>query len=133
MGPSAAADPYEFRLGRLARTLREAWSGETSADGNWSPERPSLGQCAVTALVLQDHLGGELLRAEVDGVSHYWNRLPDGTEIDLTRDQFARFSPGPVEARSRDYVLSFPGTAHRFHMLSERLRESDTTPRPVPM
>jgi hypothetical protein len=22
--------------------------------------------------------------------AHYWNRLPDGTEIDLTREQFGR-------------------------------------------
>jgi hypothetical protein len=40
-------------------------------------------------------LGGELLIAEVlrtDGSRqgvHHWNLLPDGTEIDLTRDQFA--------------------------------------------
>ena len=39
--------------------------------------------------------GGELLIAEVvraDGSRqgvHYWNLLPDGTEIDLTREQFA--------------------------------------------
>ena len=33
----------------------------------------------------------EVLRADGSrqGV-HYWNRLPDGTEIDLTREQFAR-------------------------------------------
>jgi hypothetical protein len=50
----------------------------------------------VTALVLNDLLGGELLLAEVrnpDGSRqgvHYWNRLPDGREIDLTHEQFKR-------------------------------------------
>src|SRR5215210_2360858 len=45
------------------------------------------------ALVVQDILGGDLILAEVhiNGVkdgNHYWNRLPGGTEVDLTRDQF---------------------------------------------
>jgi hypothetical protein len=48
----------------------------------------------VTALVVQDLFGGELLLAEVrnaDGSRqgmHYWNRLADGVELDLTREQF---------------------------------------------
>ncbi len=55
---------------------------------------PSRGQCGPTALTIHDLLGGELLLAEVrrtDGSRqgvHYWNLLPDGTEIDLTREQF---------------------------------------------
>jgi hypothetical protein len=48
----------------------------------------------VTALVVHDLFGGELLEAEVhfrDGSRqgfHYWNRL-DGVEVDLTREQFS--------------------------------------------
>jgi hypothetical protein len=132
MRPHAASELHESMAWHLARALRDAWSAETSADERWSPEQRSLGQCAVTALIVQDHLGGKLIRAEVEGVSHYWNRLPDGTEIDLTRDQFAQFSPGRVETRSREYVLSFPETARRYHMLEERLAESDAASRSIP-
>jgi hypothetical protein len=45
-------------------------------------------------LALNDLLGGVLLIADVarrDGSRqgvHYWNLLPDGAEIDLTRQQF---------------------------------------------
>jgi hypothetical protein len=44
--------------------------------------------------VVHDRLGGELVRGEVhvDGERvdfHWWNRLPDGSEVDLTREQFA--------------------------------------------
>jgi hypothetical protein len=48
----------------------------------------------VTALVLQEILGGELLLADVlneDGSQqgvHFWNRLRGGLEVDLTRGQF---------------------------------------------
>jgi len=47
----------------------------------------------VTALVVHDFFGGELLEAEVlfqNGSRqgfHYWNRLA-GVEVDLTREQF---------------------------------------------
>jgi hypothetical protein len=42
---------------------------------------------------VHDIFGGELLAAEVSRNGrhvewHMWNRLPGGTEIDLTRDQF---------------------------------------------
>lgn len=127
MGRFTARNLQKRRIGPLAEAIREAWSSETSIDERWNGERPSLGQCAVTALVVQDYLGGELLRAEVEGVSHYWNRLPDGTEIDLTRDQFTRFSPSQIETRSRDYVLSFPGTAHRYRLLGDRIRSRTGT------
>jgi hypothetical protein len=57
------------------------------------PGQQTRGQCGTTALVIQDWLGGDLIIADVliDGTVvgvHYWNRLPDGTELDLTGDQF---------------------------------------------
>lgn len=59
----------------------------------WRPDNPARGQCGVTALVLHDLLGGELILGEVhvEGVKvgdHYWNRLPDGRIVDLTATQF---------------------------------------------
>ena len=111
--PPAVAD--------LEREIRHAWSAATSATSAWSADRPSVGQCAVTALLVQDYFGGELLRGVVCGESHYWNRLPDGTEVDLTADQFQAYRlEAPAEARGRAYVLSFPDTANRY----QRLRAS---------
>jgi hypothetical protein len=83
-------------LSLVEQVIRASWSAASCdpVDAPWSPENPAKGQCGVTALVVQDHLGGDLLLAEVlhaDGSRqgvHYWNRLPDGTEIDLTREQF---------------------------------------------
>jgi hypothetical protein len=77
--------------------IRASWSIETCDPtdvAQWTPANPSRGQCAVTALVLHDLFGGELLEAEVhfrDGSRqgfHYWNRV-DGVEVDLTREQFS--------------------------------------------
>jgi hypothetical protein len=107
---------------RLVRAIRESWDGDTSVVPDWAGSRPSRGQCAVTALVVQDYLGGDLLRATVEGTSHYWNRLPDGQVVDLSREQFDVFEPVNVERRTREYVLSYPDTADRYRTLALRTR-----------
>ncbi|WP_433075981.1 YunG family protein [Dactylosporangium sp. CA-052675] len=80
----------------LLPLLLRSWGPETcdpSDLADWHPGNPSRGQCGTTALVVREVLGGDLLLGRVTaggepaGV-HYWNRLPDGTELDLTRDQF---------------------------------------------
>ena len=80
----------------------------------------------MTALVVQDLLGGALILAEVhvDGVrdgNHYWNRLPDGTEVDLTADQFL-----PHEVVVNPRVVDRPPDAPRrcreqYELLRERV------------
>lgn len=107
----------------LARRVRRAWSAETSIDpGGWSPANPAYGQCAVTSLVVQDMLGGELIRSRVGGVSHYFNQLPDGRIVDLTREQFSSEAElTDVAGSSRGYVLAFEPTRLRYKLLLERL------------
>ena len=82
----------------LAAAIRAAWALNTCDPvdaADWSAANASRGQCGSTALIIHDLLGGELLIAEVirsDGSRqgvHHWNLLPDGTEIDLTREQFS--------------------------------------------
>ncbi|WP_018220937.1 YunG family protein [Salinispora pacifica] len=80
----------------IDRAFRASWSAETCdpVDLPWAATNPARGQCGVTALVLHELIGGELLCAVVlrrDGSQqgmHLWNRLPGGVEVDLTREQF---------------------------------------------
>jgi hypothetical protein len=111
--------PPAVAVKALKDAIASSWARETSADpDHWAPENPAWGQCAVTALVLQEFLDGELLRTEVSGTSHYWNRLPAGEEIDLTREQFgAGVVVSEGETRSREYILSFPETLQRYTVL----------------
>lgn len=51
------------------------------------------GCCGHVALLVQSMCGGDLVERVVPSPSdsigqHFWNRLPDGTEIDLTSSQF---------------------------------------------
>ncbi|MFJ2176251.1 hypothetical protein ACIQVO_17305 [Streptomyces sp. NPDC101062] len=80
----------------IEHAVRSSWSAETCTPefrARWTPDNPARDQCGVTAMVLNDLLGGELIRGEVhvDGERtdyHWWNRLGMGIEIDLTREQF---------------------------------------------
>jgi hypothetical protein len=81
----------------IENAVRASFGADTyphDSTSSWNPDNPSRGQCGVASLVVNDLLGGELMRGEVhrEGAFadfHWWNRLPGGIEIDLTRDQFA--------------------------------------------
>jgi hypothetical protein len=118
----------------LRQRLRQAWSAATTSDPqNWRADNPAWGQCAVTACVVQDELGGEIVWAEAglpDGqkISHYFN-LIDGEEVDFTREQFPAGTVVPAGqpktkqyATTREYVLSFPVTVQRYDALKQALR-----------
>jgi len=108
----------------LRLRLEEAWSAETAVDTNcWQRQNPAEGQCAVTALIVQDIFGGELLRSTVRGISHYWNQLHGGEHVDLTLEQFGsspELDSEPV-LRPRSYVLSFPETRERYERLRQKV------------
>ncbi len=84
----------DSHLGALETAIRAAWGKDTSDDPDeWTPSNPARGQCGVTAFVIWRLHGGVLLVSEVfrgDArvETHYWNRLPSGVEVDLTREQF---------------------------------------------
>ncbi|MFI5836586.1 hypothetical protein ACIA5A_23195 [Micromonospora sp. NPDC051300] len=114
-------------LGRLAPVLRASWGADTCDPHDlphWHPGNPARGQCGVTALVVQDLLGGDLVLGEVFvGAArvghHYWNRLPDGTDVDLTADQFF---PREVVVGARVQRRP-PGPPGRCRQQYERLRQ----------
>ena len=114
----------KMRTALIHQAIRMSWGPDT-AMGEWDSCNPALNQCAVTALIVQDYFGGELLRCPMsDGDSHYWNRTADG-EVDLTASQFKHIEPQPLKSetavRDRDYVLSFPDTARRYRILQRRV------------
>ena len=81
-------------LTELEAIIRKAWSKDTSDDPDeWTESDSARGQCGATAMVVHQLFGGVLLVSDVfrEGTrveTHYWNRLPSGLEIDLTREQF---------------------------------------------
>ena len=74
----------------LLERFQSAWSTETSS--KWRSDNPACGQCSVTALVVQDLVGGHILKTSVEGQWHFYNSV-DGQRFDLTDTQFER----PIE------------------------------------
>jgi hypothetical protein len=69
----------------VARTLRMSWSPETARQ--WTSENPAAGQCNVTALLVHELFGGELLKARLPEGDHFYNRI-GGRRYDFTESQF---------------------------------------------
>ena len=77
----------------IRRALERSWSEKTSICYNPDIAPLSYGQCAPTAIVVFETLGGEILRTEVakkDGstIRHFYNRIKR-CRHDFTADQFA--------------------------------------------
>ncbi|MEM8822992.1 MAG: hypothetical protein AAGF30_05215 [Pseudomonadota bacterium] len=83
---------------RVRDALLTAWSLETAIQ--WTADNPASGQCNVTAAVIHDLFGGEVLRTRLGEVWHYYNRI-DGVRIDLTDSQFT--APGARFAAPASY------------------------------
>lgn len=127
--PTNDEDRY-IELIRLESGLRSSWGADTVAvweRDQWAEKLPSFGQCAVTALVVQDLFGGKLVKDPEN--DHYWNVFDDGTECDLSREQFA--NDIKLEAkleRTREYMLTNERsikaeTPDRYAILRERVRQ----------
>ena len=82
-------------LSEIESAIQSSWSIDTTycAD-DYAARHPAWGNCAVTALLLQELLGGDLMRGWAiepgqSATAHYWNRV-NGLDLDLTWRQFAQ-------------------------------------------
>jgi hypothetical protein len=128
---SCASDrDHGVTLEALRVAIRASWSLETCDPvdaAHWTHDNPSRGQCAVSAMVVHDFFGGQLLEAEVlfdDGSRqgfHYWNRLASG-DVDLTSEQFTD-DETVQEPRTVERLPEAPWRAQEQYLLfRERVR-----------
>ena len=113
-------------LATLEAALRACWCAETAHSPEaWSAENPAAGQCWTSAFVIRHFLGGEIVLAELaprtDPIQrHAWNRLPDGTEIDLTRGQFPESQEFRLCEVPEEIIVQVSG--RQAQLLLERVR-----------
>ncbi len=104
------------------------WRRETSnptAEGHdsWSREDPARGQSAVTALLIQTHLGGNLLMTSVNE-RHFYNRLPDGRVLDFVRPLRDGAAHPDTTVVDREFLLASEiEVLARFQMLLDRFQD----------
>ena len=77
----------KFDPERVARALRKSWS--LASARQWTEENPAAGQCNVTALLVYELFGGELLKTPLPAGDHFYNQIA-GCRYDFTDSQFAQ-------------------------------------------
>jgi len=110
----------------LYEDLSVVWSRETCAPRlrpDWSPENRTLGQCSITAFLVQDLLGGEVRGVPLpDGSVHCFN-VVDGYLFDLTSEQFGEeildYADRPLQQREAHFADE--GKRRRYELLKARL------------
>ena len=108
-----------FDHDRVLATLRRCWSAATG--GQWQAANPARGQCNVTALLVADIFGGDILKTPLPAGDHFYNRI-EGRRVDLTDSQFD--SPIAYLDLPTDRHEALAGTtAARYAALSVAYRE----------
>jgi len=117
-------------LGRTPRDyydiLSNIWCAETCAPRmreNWSPDNKTLGQCSITAFLMQDIYGGKVYGIKrPNGNYHCFNEV-DGCVFDLTSEQFGNekldYSDCPEQFREVHFAKE--EKRQRYELLREEL------------
>ena len=106
--------------------LSEIWCAETCAPrmrSDWSPEDKTLGQCSITAFLLQDLYGGKVFGVPLgDGNYHCFNVVGDCV-FDLTSEQFGdkklNYTDCPEQFRETHFAKE--EKRQRYEVLKARL------------
>ncbi|MGD6831295.1 YunG family protein [Sutcliffiella halmapala] len=70
---------------KLSDALFASWSIDSST--KWTEGNPAKGQCGVSALVVNELYGGEILKTKLEEGWHFYNFI-DGRRFDFTYSQF---------------------------------------------
>ena len=112
--------------------LSNIWCADTCAPrmrDEWSPDNKTLGQCSITAFLMQDIYGGIVRGVPLsDGNYHCFN-VVDGCVFDLTSEQFGdkklNYEDCPEQLREKHFAKE--EKKKRYELLKERLAK--VTPR----
>ena len=78
-------DHHLGQIEQIMKALYKSWSSDSSS--KWSQDNPAKGQCGVTALIVNDLLGGEIRKTKLPEGWHFYNFI-NGKRYDLTVSQF---------------------------------------------
>lgn len=113
------------QINLVFEALKECWIKETSNQPEkWTKTNPSLGQCAITSIIVKEMFGGIIIRGEMkNGQKHYWN-LVGNDVVDLTRDQFKHeLSFERISLVNKSKLLENEDTAKRLVILKKKLKK----------
>lgn len=98
----------------LYDALVDIWCADTCAPrmrDEWSPENKTLGQCSITAFLVQDIFGGDVYGLITKNGSVHCYNVVDGCTFDLTSEQFGEEAKELVyennEKQERESAMHF--------------------------
>ena len=106
--------------------LSGIWAADTCAPRmrpDWSADNPTLGQCSVTAFLVQDLYGGRVLCVPLgDGNYHCFNVVGD-CAFDLTSEQFGdrKLDYANCPEQRREVHFAKAEKRERYAVLRQRL------------
>ncbi len=109
--------------------LSSIWNSYTCAPrmrGEWNPKNKTLGQCSITAFLMQDIFGGEVYGVPLgDGNYHCFN-VVEGQVFDLTSEQFGEqvLDYDSAVPQTRQQHFAKEEKRQRYEYLKRRLKEA---------
>ena len=110
--------------------LTNIWTAETCAPrlrSDWTPENRTLGQCSITAFLVQDIFGGEVYGILRPGGNYHCYNVIDGKQYDLTIEQFGDEAASLVfdnsNPQSREVHFAKQEKYERYLLLKSLLKE----------
>ena len=112
----------------LYDVLSGIWCADTCAPrmrNEWSRENPTLGQCSITAFLVQDIFGGKVYGILRHGGNYHCYNEVGNAAFDLTSEQFGDevldYSDNPEQ--SREVHFAKEEKRLRYEYLKARLKE----------
>ena len=118
----------------LYQALSYIWCADTCAPrmrNEWSEENKTLGQCSITAFLVQDIFGGDVYGLKTKNGSIHCYNVVDGYIFDLTSEQFGEEAKDLVyegnEIQHRDSAIHFQKEEKklRYEYLRQELNKKD--------
>ena len=112
----------------LYEALSHIWCADTCAPRmreNWTPENMTLGQCSITAFLVQDIFGGEVRGILRPGGNYHCYNVVGDCVFDLTSEQFGEekldYTDNPVQSREVHFAKT--EKKERYEYLKKALEE----------
>lgn len=114
----------------LYDTLSNIWSAETCAPrmrDKWSSDNKTLGQCSITAFLVQDIFGGKVYGILRDGGNYHCYNVIGSCCFDLTSEQFGDeakllvYKNNPEQFREVHFAKE--EKRQRYELLKKRLED----------
>lgn len=111
-------DKINIEKSFIESLLLECWSSQTSS--LYIKDNPARGQCDVTAILIYDYFGGEIIKTFIDEQPHFYNQI-NGIRYDFTVSQFQIIPKYLDLPASREEILnSNSKVKQQYDILQER-------------